>query len=99
MPTTIDQADLIESVAGALQFISHYHPADFIAHLSKAYERERSDVAAQLLPRLAVVGRAAHRRVPSAAPHRWAQVPRRIPARRPCRAGTRRPARGSAGEC
>jgi fumarate hydratase class I len=28
--TVIKQEDLIESVAGALQFISYYHPADFI---------------------------------------------------------------------
>ncbi len=51
--TTIRQADLIESVAGALQFISYYHPADFIAHLARAYEREQSpaakDAIAQIL--------------------------------------------------
>ena len=52
-PTTIRQADLIESVAGALQFISYYHPADFISHLARAYEREQSapakDAIAQIL--------------------------------------------------
>ena len=51
--TTIRQADLIESVAAALQFISYYHPADFIAHLARAYEREESpaakDAIAQIL--------------------------------------------------
>jgi hypothetical protein len=40
--TTIKQADLIESVAAALQYISYYHPADYIAHLARAYEREQS---------------------------------------------------------
>jgi fumarate hydratase class I len=35
-PTTIKQADLIESVAAALQYISYYHPADYIAHLARA---------------------------------------------------------------
>ena len=30
--TTITQSDLIESVAAALQYISYYHPADYIAH-------------------------------------------------------------------
>src|SRR5438552_7551799 len=45
MTTSIKQADLIESIAGALQFISYYHPADYIAHLSRAYERERSEAA------------------------------------------------------
>ncbi|GAA0767119.1 fumarate hydratase [Ideonella azotifigens] len=51
--TTIRQADLIESVASALQYISYYHPADYIAHLARAYEREESaaakDAIAQIL--------------------------------------------------
>ena len=51
--TMIKQADLIESVAAALQFISYYHPADYIAHLARAYEREQSpaakDAIAQIL--------------------------------------------------
>ena len=42
MPTTIRHADLVESVAAALQYISYYHPADYIAHLARAYEREQS---------------------------------------------------------
>jgi fumarate hydratase class I len=53
MSTTIRQDDLIESVAAALQFISYYHPADYIAHLARAYEREQSaaakDAIAQIL--------------------------------------------------
>jgi fumarate hydratase, class I len=53
MSTQITQADLIESVAAALQFISYYHPADYIAHLARAYEREQSpaakDAIAQIL--------------------------------------------------
>src|SRR3990167_7085761 len=53
MTTTIRQADLIDSVAAALQYISYYHPADFIAHLARAYEREQSpaakDAIAQIL--------------------------------------------------
>jgi fumarate hydratase class I len=53
MPTTIQQSDLVESVASALQFISYYHPADYIAHLARAYEREQSpaakDAIAQIL--------------------------------------------------
>ncbi len=52
-PTLIRQADLIESVAAALQYISYYHPADYIAHLARAYEREQSapakDAIAQIL--------------------------------------------------
>ena len=51
--TTIRQDDLVESIAAALQYISYYHPADFIAHLARAYEREQSpaarDAMAQIL--------------------------------------------------
>ena len=53
MTTTIKQADLIESISAALQYISYYHPADYIAHLARAYEREQSaaakDAIAQIL--------------------------------------------------
>jgi fumarate hydratase class I len=53
MSTTIRQADLIETVAAALQYISYYHPADYITHLARAYEREASpaarDAIAQIL--------------------------------------------------
>ena len=51
--TVIRQADLIETVAAALQYISYYHPADYIAHLARAYEREQGaaakDAIAQIL--------------------------------------------------
>jgi fumarate hydratase, class I len=53
MTTTIRHADLVESIAGALQYISYYHPADYIAHLARAYEAEQSpaakDAIAQIL--------------------------------------------------
>ena len=53
MSTTIRYHDLVESIAGALQYISYYHPADYIAHLARAYEREQSpaakDAMAQIL--------------------------------------------------
>ena len=45
MTTTIRQADLIDSIAAALQYISYYHPTDYIAHLARAYEREQSPAA------------------------------------------------------
>jgi fumarate hydratase, class I len=51
--TTIRQNDLIESIAAALQYISYYHPTDYITHLARAYEREQSpaakDAIAQIL--------------------------------------------------
>ncbi len=40
--TVIRQEDFVASVAGALQFISYYHPVDYITSLSKAYDREQS---------------------------------------------------------
>jgi len=53
MPTVIRRDDLVESIAAALQFISYYHPVDYIAHLARAYESERSaaarDAIAQIL--------------------------------------------------
>ena len=53
MATVITQDDLIESVAAALQYISYYHPADYIQHLARAYEAEQSpaakDAIAQIL--------------------------------------------------
>ncbi len=51
--TIIRQADLVDTVAAALQYISYYHPADYITHLARAYEREQSpaakDAIAQIL--------------------------------------------------
>src|SRR5689334_25229051 len=51
--TTIKQADLVQSVADALQFISYYHPADYLRALGRAYEPEQSaaakDAIAQIL--------------------------------------------------
>ncbi|HEY2561340.1 MAG TPA: fumarate hydratase [Caldimonas sp.] len=51
--TTLRHADLVDSIAGALQYISYYHPADYIVHLARAYEIEESaaakDAIAQIL--------------------------------------------------
>jgi len=51
--TTLRYADLVDSIAAALQYISFYHPADYIAHLARAYEIEQSpaakDAIAQIL--------------------------------------------------
>ncbi len=49
----IRQDDLIDSIADSLQYISYYHPADYIKALGAAYEREESpaakDAIAQIL--------------------------------------------------
>ena len=61
--TVIRQDDLIESVADALQFISYFHPVDFIKAVNEAYEREESlaakDALAQILinSRMSAIGR------------------------------------------
>ena len=51
--TAIRQEDLIESVADALQYMSYFHPRDYIESLAAAYEREESpaarDAIAQIL--------------------------------------------------
>ena len=51
--TALRYADFVESIAAALQYISIYHPADYIAHLAKAYELEQGpaakDAIAQIL--------------------------------------------------
>ncbi|MCS5588145.1 MAG: fumarate hydratase [Porticoccaceae bacterium] len=51
--TVIRQQDVIQSVADALQYISYYHPADFIKAVKEAYDREESksakDAIAQIL--------------------------------------------------
>src|SRR4029434_9559083 len=51
--TTIRQSDFIDSVADALQYISYYHPQDYIEALGEAYSAEQSpaakDAIAQIL--------------------------------------------------
>ncbi len=51
--TIIRQQDFIDSIAGALQFISYYHPPDFVQALAEAYRVEQSpaakDAMAQIL--------------------------------------------------
>ena len=51
--STIKQADFIQSIADALQYISYYHPADYIQALGAAYHLEQSpaakDAIAQIL--------------------------------------------------
>jgi fumarate hydratase class I len=55
--TIVQQEDLIQSVADALQFISYYHPVDFIRSLSAAYEREQSPAAKDAIAQLLINSR------------------------------------------
>ena len=53
MTTLIKESDFIQSIAQAVQFISYYHPADYIQNLARAYDVEQSpaakDAIAQIL--------------------------------------------------
>lgn len=55
--TTIRQDDLIASVADALQFISYYHPVDFIRAMREAWEKEESPAARAALTQVLVNSR------------------------------------------
>ncbi|UVW35939.1 fumarate hydratase [SAR92 clade bacterium H455] len=55
--TIIRQQDLIESVADALQYISYYHPVDFIQAVKQAYDREESKAAKDAMAQILVNSR------------------------------------------
>jgi len=55
--TKIRQDDLIESVRGALQFISFYHPVDYIENLARAYDLEESPAAKDAMKQILVNSR------------------------------------------
>ncbi|EWY38662.1 fumarate hydratase [Skermanella stibiiresistens SB22] len=55
--TIIRQDDFIASVADALQYISYYHPPDFIKALTAAYEREKSPAARDAMAQILVNSR------------------------------------------
>ena len=55
--STIKQDDFIQSVADALQYISYYHPVDYIKNLSKAYEREASPAAKDAIAQILINSR------------------------------------------
>jgi len=53
----IRQEDLIQSVADALQYISYYHPVDYITSLARAYEREQSPAAKDAIAQILINSR------------------------------------------
>ena len=55
--TVIRQEDFIASVAGALQYISYYHPVDYITSLAKAYEIEQSPAAKDAMAQILINSR------------------------------------------
>ncbi len=55
--TIIKQDDVIQSVADALQYISYYHPADFIKGMAAAYEKEQSPAARDAMAQILINSR------------------------------------------
>ena len=55
--TVIRQEDLVQSVADALQYISYYHPLDFIQAVNEAYEREESPAAKDAMAQILINSR------------------------------------------
>ncbi len=55
--TVIRQDDLIQSVTDALQFISYYHPKDFVDAVYAAYQREESPAAKAAMQQILVNSR------------------------------------------
>ena len=57
--TTIKQEDFISSVADAFQYISYYHPLDYIKALHEAYLREESPAAKDAMAQILINSRMA----------------------------------------
>ncbi|ASP37385.1 fumarate hydratase [Bacterioplanes sanyensis] len=55
--TVIKQEDLIQSVADALQYISYYHPKDFIDAVHEAYQKEESKAAKDAMAQILINSR------------------------------------------
>jgi len=55
--TVIRQQDLIDSVADALQYISYYHPLDFVQGVHKAYEMEQNPAAKDAMAQILINSR------------------------------------------
>ena len=55
--TVVRQDDLIESIADALQYISYYHPKDFIDAVDDAYQREESKAAKDAMAQILINSR------------------------------------------
>ncbi len=55
--TIIRQQDFVETIAAALQYISYYHPEDYITNLAKAYEKEESPAAKDAMAQILINSR------------------------------------------
>ena len=57
--SVIKQEDFIQSIADGFQFISYYHPVDFIKAMGEAYEREQSPAAKNAMAQILMNSRMA----------------------------------------
>lgn len=57
--TVIRERDIVDSVAEALQFISYFHPADFVRHMKEALAKEESPAARDAITQILVNSRMA----------------------------------------
>ncbi len=55
--TQIRYKDFVQSIADALQYISYYHPVDYIENLARAYEREDSPAARDAIAQILINSR------------------------------------------
>ena len=55
--TTIVQEDFVESVRNALQYISYYHPIDFVHAMHRAYQKEQSPAARDAIAQILINSR------------------------------------------
>jgi fumarate hydratase class I len=55
--TVISQQDIVDTIAGALQYISYYHPVDYITNLAKAHEKEESPAARDAMAQILINSR------------------------------------------
>ncbi|MCK5894272.1 MAG: fumarate hydratase [Endozoicomonadaceae bacterium] len=55
--TVIREEDFVQSIADALQFISYYHPVDFIKAMHEAYEKEQSQAAKDAMAQILINSR------------------------------------------
>ena len=57
MTTLIAKEDLVQSIEDALQYISYFHPPDFIKALAEAYDREESSAARDAIAQILINSR------------------------------------------
>ena len=55
--TVITQTDVIDSVADALQYISYYHPKDFVDGMKEAYDKEQNQAAKDAIAQILINSR------------------------------------------